>query len=831
MTKVHLIGNSHIDPVWLWRWQEGFAEIKATFRSALDRMNEFPDFIFTCACACYYKWVEENEPALFEEIRQRVAEGRWVIVGGWWLQPDCNLPSGESFARQALYSQRYFMEKFGRIARTGYNVDSFGHNAMLPQLLLKSGMDSYVMMRPQACEKELPSSVFWWESPDGSRVLTYRIPFEYVTRCDKEGHIKKVDAVTELSNEQDIPLMLFYGVGNHGGGPTIESLYALEELMAARGAEALEYSGPDRYFEELRSSGKSFPIVRDDLQHHASGCYSAMSEIKANNRKAECRLVNAEKMMTVANRLLGLDYRSSGIKNAWEGVLFNQFHDVLCGCSIQEAYDDARELHGHSLYLAADMLNASVQKLSWAIDTSTGREVHTSKDFDGKLWEQEQSGAPVVVFNPLSWDVHAHVQISKQVSGLTDEAGAPLPLQIVRAPQTNGADNWDSLFSAEIPAMGYRVFRAYLEKKFDAQPGSRMLESGKNTLENDWLKLEVDACTGCISSLKDKSNGVEVFQSPGAVPVVIDDHKSDTWAHGIFEFRDEIGKFADAEVRLIESGPLRATLRVTSVYGHSTLRQDFTLHRDKPDVDVSVRLNWQEKLKMLKLSFPVGVSGAKPVYEIPYGAFERKADGKECPGQAWVDVTGSLADGSQYGLAMANTTKYSYDALGSDLRLTVARSAMFADHYGERDEFAEYIDQGIQYFNYVLIPHRGAWQQSGIVRRAQELLNPPLVVLETYHKGALPQVNSFLSVDKDNIVAAALKKAEDGNSLILRCVETFGIGTVAEIDLKFAGVKWSATFGPFEIKTFCIDGDGLVDEVDLLEAPIYKQKKGSNTRR
>ena len=179
--EIKLIGNAHLDPIWLWRWQEGCAEVLQTFRSALDRLNEYRDFVFTCSSAAYYKWVEEIDPQMFEEIRAMVKKGRWVPVNGWWVQPDCNMPSGESFARQALYSQLYYYEKFGIICKTGYNVDSFGHNGMLPQILKKSGMDNYVFQRPGTHENdEIPENLFWWDSPDGSRVMAYRIPEGYV---------------------------------------------------------------------------------------------------------------------------------------------------------------------------------------------------------------------------------------------------------------------------------------------------------------------------------------------------------------------------------------------------------------------------------------------------------------------------------------------------------------------------------------------------------------------------------------------------------------------------------------------------------------------------
>src|SRR5215211_2083865 len=226
--KLHMIGNAHIDPVWLWQWQEGFHEVKASFRSALDRMKEFPDFTFVASSAAFYEWVEGSDPVMFAEIQQRVREGRWGIVGGWWVEPDCNIPAGESFVRHGLYAQRYFKEKFGVIARTGFNVDSFGHAGTLPQILKKSGLDYYVFLRPMPHEKGLPSRLFWWQSDDGSRVLAFRIPFEYLSwGKEVETHARRcADEMKEPVDE----FLCFYGVGDHGGGPTITNIESIQRL-------------------------------------------------------------------------------------------------------------------------------------------------------------------------------------------------------------------------------------------------------------------------------------------------------------------------------------------------------------------------------------------------------------------------------------------------------------------------------------------------------------------------------------------------------------------------------------------------------------------------
>ena len=355
MNPVHLIGNAHLDPVWLWRWQEGYTEVLSTFRSALDRMKEHEDYIFTCAGAAYYSWVEKTDPAMFEEIRARVKEGRWVIVGGWWIQPDCNMPCGESFARHSLYSQRYFQSRFGITCNVGYNVDSFGHNAMLPQILKQSGMDAYVYMRPSAIpnvdrdnvmEKEypFPDNAFLWEGADGTRIPTYRVRFGYNSdHTDVEQALRKAFRVTELAEEQDLPQMSFYGVGNHGGGPTAAMIALLDDLIQKNPDGKYIFSDPVRYFRELPL--EKLKLLRDDLQNHASGCYTAVMKVKELNRKAEEYLISAEKFTAMAE-LLGLQIEKPDFESLWRIVLFNQFHDILCGCSIHSALDDAIRAFG-----------------------------------------------------------------------------------------------------------------------------------------------------------------------------------------------------------------------------------------------------------------------------------------------------------------------------------------------------------------------------------------------------------------------------------------------------------------------------------------------------
>jgi len=821
MNKITCVGNAHIDPAWLWRWQEGFAEIKATFRAALDRMTEFPEFIFTCSSAAHYAWIEENAPDMFEEIRGRVAEGRWVLAGGWWVQPDCNLPSGESFVRQGLVGQRWFHSRFGRIARFGYNVDSFGHAASLPQILAKSGMDAYVFTRPDEGELDLPASLFRWVGSDGSSVLAYRVPYGYQSGKDPSELEGKALAVEARADDEGLPQMLFYGIGNHGGGPTVASLRLLARLLSEDTEGRFAMGEPAAYFAaaaaEAEARGPDLPGFEGELQHHSSGCYSTASDLKALNRRAEGLLLRAERWEAVASRVAGLRPDRTRLERAWKRLLFNQFHDTLAGTCIPTACEDARSFYGECLSLGAESLNAAIQRISWAVDTQGHLPEPRSKDRDWIVWESGELGAPIVVFNSLPWKVSAPVELPRRFGSLVDIEGKSLPLQDVRAPGTVGADTKNSLFMAELPSLGYRVFRGYREGRSDPEGNSRSLKALGSRLENEWTVLEIDPTTGWIASLVERTSGRELFAAPAAVPVVIDDESNDTWAHDVFEFRSELGRFGKARVSLVESGPLRATLRVASSWNLSGIRQEFTLYADRPGVDVKVRLDWREAHRMLKLAFPLALETPHALYEIPYGFVERPTDGLENPGQAWVDLSGTGKDGGLRGLTLVNDAKYSYEVSGSELRFALVRSPLFADHYGERDGEGEHMDLGIQSITYRLIPHEGACRPELARRAAQELLDPPEVVLETFHRGPLPLEASFAALSTESVAASVLKIAEEGDNLIVRCVETSGEAGEATIDIPFAKASWTARFGPQEIKTFAIGVHGAVREVDLLE--------------
>ena len=833
-SKVYMIGNAHIDPVWLWKKPEGLSEIKSTFRSALDRMKEFPGFVFTSACAGYYAWIERVDPAMFEEIRERVKEGRWAVAGGFWVQPDCNIPSGESFARHALYSQRYFEEKLGVTASVGYNVDSFGHNGMLPQLLRQSGMTAYIFMRPGASEKpELPAELFEWESPDGSRVTAARINLGYAgshwdhNRPEYAGipaDEAKVLELLKMANEQDLPFLCFYGVGNHGGGPTIRTLKELERVAVERNDEVC-FSGPNRLFEELSPAMRAkLPVVCEDLQHHASGCYAANAPVKTANRRAENALYAAEKYDLLATRLLGGDSVHPHIEPAWRKVLFNQFHDILAGCSIREAYEDALNAYGAASDSAREMTNLSVQRISWKIKTTRVLDGTPAQKNGWISWEKDGEGAPVVLFNPHSFPVEGMMKINLNLRGAADPEGNPLPLQRVRGPQTNGGDRWNTLIPVKVPAFGYATYYLYNETERPAGYPAEKAVRAETTptevvLENARLRVAFDRFTGCILSFYDKDASRELCAGPMARPVVIDDHQSDTWSHARFTFQDDIGVFSDARLTVVDEGPMRASVRVESRYNRSTLVQDFVLDGGEKTLRANCRITFGEALKLVKLSFPVAAAEPEAVYSMPYGFIAKPCDGREEPSHEWMKL-GDKASGE--GLALLNDSKYSFSAVGGDMRMIIARGSIFADHFGERDQLVEYMDQGEQAFAYALTPC-GA-DVSGAVREASVLNLPLELVMETHHDGDLPPVFTGMEVSVDNVIVQSAKYAEDasrggeGADIILRLYETAGRPTEATVNTPLFGEPISLTFRPQEIKTIRLSADGKQwREVNFLE--------------
>jgi alpha-mannosidase len=799
-----MIGNAHLDPAWLWSWREGFSETRATFASALARMEEYPEYIFTASSAVLYEWIERVNPALFEKIREKVKQGRWCIVGGWQTESDCNIPCGESFIRNALYSQRYFIHRFGVMCTTGYCIDSFGHAGTLPQLLKLSGMNAYVFMRPGPHENpELPEGAFIWRGTDGTEILAFHI-FRNYGVAFAETLQQQLKLIEEKSR---VPAMCFYGVGNHGGGPTKELLAYIEKLRG--GGAPLIYSSPDRYFQEIKNYANDLPVWNGEMQWHAVGCYSAHSGIKNANRRTEWLLITAERMASLASAFLGTPYPNSRIESAWKDLLFCQFHDILAGTCEKNVCDDAIEQIGRASRTAKEIITESVQRLSAVINT-------------------QGEGECIIMFNPHAFpvsgcmetdDIFVRHRTTEDIE-IRDESNRKILFQRIQSATQAGCSR--AVVFAELPPLGFQIFRL-LSRKKNEQPSTEdsklpadgsLLIATENLLENNFLKLSINP-DGFIS-LFDKTLLKEIFSAPAGVPVVIHDY-SDTWSHRINSYNEIAGTFKLVSKTLVENGPLRARLRMRYVFRSSFLHLDYILERFSRVIRCTGKLDWREHHCVLKISYPVAVSTPCWTSEAPYGEVSRKPDGIERPIQQWTDISDEWG-----GLAIINDNKYSADANGNVLRITIVRSPVYAHHEPcQPAEDSWYMDQGIQTFTLLLVPHGNEWRE--FVTHQSHLLNcPPIVHREWCHKGKIKKLSDFVRIDGKGIIVMVIKQPENGeDGWVLRAFNCEDHPVEASFEIPYLKRKWKASFRKWEVKTFVISEDSSrpVAEVNGIENP------------
>lgn len=653
MSGIHFIGNAHVDPAWMWRLGEGFESFVSTCRSALERMDETEEFIFSASSAALYEFVEKTDKELFARIQKRVQEGRWEIVGGWWIEPDCNLPSGESFFRQAKYAGEYFLSRFGKICEVGFCIDSFGHNANLPQLLAQTGIKYYVFMRPGEDELHLDKPYFYWKARTGEKVLAYRIPYHY---SNFQHSVKEKVALLESASfyDSNTPWMLFYGVGNHGGGPTKEQITQIQQLQTTR--DDIHFSSVLSYFKKLEKQ-IDIPEIELDIQHHAIGCYSAHSELKKLNREAENALLRAEKFCKLANFDGAYQADQGAFDKAWKNVILNQFHDTLCGVSIEEACDDAIELYHSAIATAKEEERLALYSIANKIDTTGSVET-------------------LVVFNPHPYEHTAPIEfelwhpdasekgIPLESVVLIDEDDNEIQTQRIEASGKIGGDRGGFVALLALPVFGW--------KKFAIKRNHTSTTTSKLVIIDEQL--------------------IERFRKPHAF---IYDDTSDTWGHGVERYDTIVGEFAIEDVRVIESGSVRSRVRITSRYDSSELIEDIIQYQGEGHVEVLTQLNWQEKRKMVKIRFEHQSEKSTFITEIPNSWIERPADGKEYPIISWARA-GELS--------ITTDSKQSFSSDDKHLSFVAARSPLYAHHVPphENDVNGLHQDQGWQSFKYQL---------------------------------------------------------------------------------------------------------------------------------
>ena len=770
---IRAVGNAHMDMAWLWPWTETVEVVRNTYSTVLQLMRQYPDFRYAQSQAQSYEWMEDKYPALFEEIRQRVKEGRWEIVGGMWIEPDLNMPDGESLVRQLLMGKRYFRDKFGVDTRVGWNPDSFGYNWQLPQIYKRAGIDYFVTQKMAWNDTTaFPYKLFWWQSPDGSRLLTY-FPRDYVNDLEPKGMAK---VQTQWSRETGTNEMLWlYGVGDHGGGPTREMLDMAHRSQQPKFVfPTMEFSSAQDFFSGLEKQLPTMkvPTWNGELYFEKHrGVQTTQSETKRRNRLSEVRMLSAEKFSALAS-LYGMAYPQQELNSAWKKVLFNQFHDILPGSGIAPVYRDAARDHEVVGLMTAEVTGGALDVLSAQADT-------------------RGVGVPVIIFNALAWPRTDTVEFEVALPGVPAKVevrapgGKAVPADVVaKLPATQRVK---VRATVSVPGMGYTVLHISAAGKI-APRKSTLLARGL-TLENEFLRVQVDQKSGCITSLFDKKQGKEAVAEGGCgnlLQAFVDKPKHwDAWdIDATFEDKKWDLDQAD-EVKLVESSATRAVIRVRKHFQNSTFVQDITLYPGVPRVDIVTQADWHEKHILLKAAFPLSAHNDLATYEIPYGSVQRPTTRRtpqeraqfEVPAQRWADL--SDASGSS-GFSLLNAGKYGYDCKDSVLRISLLRSPEWPDPHA---------DEGMHQFTYSLYPHAGDWKQAGTVRRGYEL-NYPLVARQiTAHAGQLPAAYSFVSLEPANLVLSAIKKAEDDDSLIFRMYEFEGRKVEARLQVPRAAAK------------------------------------------
>ena len=598
-------------------------------------------------------------------------------------------------------------------------------------------------------------------------------------------------------------MMCFYGVGNHGGGPTRENIESIRALDGKNGI-SLRFSGPDAFFETLRE--ESLPVVSGELLHHASGCYAGHSAVKMWNRQAENRLLTAEKWSALAGLLLGKAYPLAAYDRAWKKVLFNQFHDILAGCCLKEGYDDAREDFGYALSTAAEHMNDAQQALMRAIALPAA-----------------EGAQYYVVFNPHAFPAKAPVTLEiaafKEKTALYDAQGARILFQL--SPGSAAANGRRRLcFVADVPPMGWQ---AYCMRPTEDGAETEAEPDESLCLENTWIRASFAPGQG-LSGLMYLPTQTEMLREPAAMWV--NDDPSDTWSHAVLHFDRRESTLPVTQVCVLESGPVFKTIRVVFRDGDSALYQDYTLYRELPQVFIRNRLDWFKRQKLLKMHIPVNLHYNRVSAQAAFGFVDRLMDGVEYPMQAYVDMTGVSSGQGQpmTGLAVLNDGKYAYSSERNGLDITLVRSPYYAHHEPfvvEPGMDYPTVDWGRQEFTLSLMPHYGAFYDGG-VEEAAMLLNAPLTILpESAHGGTLPACAGFLSLRGCHAVADAVKFAQDGSGdVILHLHETARQEGGAVLTLEALKKEYPLHFAPGQIRCLRIrPSDGKLTETDLIETP------------
>ena len=800
---LYLISNAHLDPVWQWEWEEGAAAALSTFRVAAKFCRRRDKYVFCHNEASLYEWVEEYEPALFEEIKELVAEGKWIIIGGWYVQPDCNMPAGETFVRQATYGRKYFYEKFGVIPTVANSFDAFGHSRGLVQILAKCGYEYYIHCRPDDGSLRMPNT-YRWIGYDGSEITGERQPDGYGTGLGTaynkaKGHL---DALSD--GESGVCL---WGVGDHGGGASDLDLDRLDDLIAEAEAQGdvVRHASPEEYFRQIDKTG--LPVWDRDINPWSPGCYTSQARLKKAYRALEDMYYGTEKMCMLSAKLIG--YPGKELLDAEKKLLFATFHDYLPGSSVEPVEE------------------MGIRQLGGAYDALTKLRAASVFAMCGGQKEARPDEIPVIVYNPHPYPVSGIYECefmlwdqgwgdTVKYPQLFDENGNGIDCQPEKE-LSNIPIDWRKRISfyAEAAPCGVTRFNCrFTEQK--KQPVEQLPEeNGDLIFDNGKMRAAVSKTTGLLTSYS--VGGEELLTDACRIDVLAD--KADAWGMTVTSYRDVIGSFSllDGEstaeycmtdrippVRVIENGAVRAVVEAAFGFGSSRALIRYGFSRHTADVDISVRIRMDEKQKNVKLVFPAKKLN-KVTAQVPYGRETLPGEGRETVSQRY-----KFMDEGDSGVLIRGKSTYGSSIEGNEYKITLLHTVPYTAHpLGDRrvmptDRFMPHMDMSEQVFEFRI---RGGSAQ--LLDRAERLTQeyceaPYCMSFFPSGNGTKPESAYTLEGD-DCLTVTAYKKSEYGDAEVIRLFNPTDITRSAALTLH--GKRFDVTVRPFSFETYVHDGD------------------------
>ena len=758
MKEIYMLCNAHLDPVWLWQKQEGMAEAISTFRVAADFCEKYDGFIFNHNESVLYEWVEEYEPALFQRIQKLVKEGKWRIMGGWYLQPDCMMPSGESFLRQIQTGQQYFKEKFGVIPRTAVNFDPFGHTRGLVQIMAKKGYENYVFVRPLGI---IPEQNFIWKGYEGSEILGHNV---YGTYNSPKGRV--LERVTDILNNPNDKCLLCWGVGDHGGGPSEEDWQSLCEYQKEHPEIRMIPVGCEEYFDTIKK--EQLRVFDSSLVHCMVGCYTTMSRIKQKHRQLENELLICEKMLTASE----VKYDEKELKRAEKALLFSEFHDSLPGTMVKRSEEDMlRQMDYGREIIAGNCIKAFF-----------------------KMCEGQKAGKrgeiPVLVFNPNAYRIEQEVEVEFQL----EEQNFNVPEVTLARVRTSGEDylptqnikedctfnlDWRKriVFRAELEPMSMNRFDCEL---YTVDEPRRPIADCKETathflFENEWIQAAVSKKSGLLDRYC--VDGTEYLKEQSAQIRVYEDNE-DPWRMQTDGFYRQIGAFtlagkeeanafngypeeAAENVRVTENGDVITRIQATFQYARSYAVVTYTFYKRDAYVDIKVKLYSNDVNKMYKLAFPTTFTDSRFEGQQAFGREELLQEEKEVCYQKWCGLFEE-----EKGFAVLNRGTYGGSSKDQVLNLSLLRTSVYSAHpiydrqIAETDCNHEHIDLGEREFEYRLTTDVAHLDMQA------EIYNQPVYALSFFPSGDGKIKDTRVEITNPSLLLTRYDRNQDGSFLL-----------------------------------------------------------------